>query len=80
MGDLHQNPKILMLLTNPFQPDPRVLNGARTLKSAYDVTIWALTIDTPQARSFLPWRLARQLSLQISVKAAASSRSGRARL
>ncbi|NIM97521.1 MAG: glycosyltransferase [candidate division Zixibacteria bacterium] len=38
----HQKPKVFMLLTNPFQPDPRVLKEARSLSFDYDVTIWAL--------------------------------------
>jgi glycosyltransferase involved in cell wall biosynthesis len=39
-----EKPKVLMLLTNPFLPDPRVLKEARSLSRDYDVTIWA--VDT----------------------------------
>lgn len=37
-----EKPKVLMLLTNPFLPDPRVLKEARSLSQKYEVTIWAL--------------------------------------
>jgi glycosyltransferase involved in cell wall biosynthesis len=42
MADVHRKPKVLMLLANPFQPDPRVLNEARSLSRICDVTVWAL--------------------------------------
>jgi glycosyltransferase involved in cell wall biosynthesis len=34
--------KVLMLLSNPFLPDPRVLKEASSLSRMYDVTVWAL--------------------------------------
>lgn len=35
-------PKVLMLLTNPFLPDPRVLKEACSLSRLCEVTVWAL--------------------------------------
>lgn len=40
-----EKPKVLMLLTKPFPPDPRVLKEARSLSRDYDVTIWAMDTD-----------------------------------
>ena len=44
------NPKVLMLLTNAFDPDPRVHHEAKALvESGYDVTIlcWDRDYKTP---------------------------------